>query len=158
MLPTGVAATIYDHGHVSCPKGTPPMHTSRTSDRHVNAVNEPDEILHLALPDDWSAARAAGEYRISTRGRTLDQVGFIHCSYPNQLVGVANRFYADLTELVVLHIEPELLEVPVKLEPATEGGGELFPHVYGPIPSLAVIADTWWDRGDDGLWHRPRSW
>jgi uncharacterized protein (DUF952 family) len=138
--------------------GTPPMHGGRTPAKRADAVNEPDEILHLALPSDWRAAREAGEYRISTRGCGLDQIGFIHCSYPTQLVGVANRFYADLTELVVLHIEADLLDAPVKLEPATDDGGELFPHVYGPIPTAAVAAETWWDRGDDGLWHKPRSW
>jgi uncharacterized protein (DUF952 family) len=76
-------------------------------------VNEPDEILHIALPDDWTAAREAGEYRVSTRGATLDDEGFIHCSYPRQLEGVANRFYVDVTELILLHLEPELLDAEV---------------------------------------------
>ena len=118
-------------------------------------MHEPDEILHIAIPDEWSAAKAAGEYRVSTRGKTLDDVGFIHCSYPNQVVRVANFAYADLTELVLLHIEPELLDAELRLEPPAENASELFPHVYGPIPIAAVVAETWWDRGDDGLWHRP---
>ena len=120
-------------------------------------MNEPDEILHIALPDDWAAAKPTGEYRVSTRGVTLDDEGFIHCSYPNQVEGVANRFYADIAELVLLHLEPELLDAEVRLEPAVEGGTEEFPHVYGPIPTAAVIATTWWDRGDDGIWHRPHT-
>jgi uncharacterized protein (DUF952 family) len=120
-------------------------------------VNEPDEILHIALPDDWSAARDGGEYRISTRGVSLDDEGFIHCSYPNQIETVANRFFSDLSELVLLHIEPELLDAEIRKEPAAAGDGELFPHVYGPIPTTAVIATTWWDRGDDGIWHRPHT-
>ncbi|HWL45056.1 MAG TPA: DUF952 domain-containing protein [Ilumatobacter sp.] len=118
-------------------------------------MNEPDEILHIALPDDWDAAKATGEYRVSTRGHTLDAVGFIHCSYPHQVVRVANFAYADLLELVLLHLEPELLDAEVRVEPAAENAAELFPHVYGPIPTAAVVAETWWDRGDDGLWHRP---
>ena len=80
-------------------------------------MNEPDELLHIALPDDWAAAREPGEYRISTRGRTLDEEGFVHCSYPGQLEGVANRFYADVVELVILHLEPEL---DLNLEPEPE--------------------------------------
>lgn len=118
-------------------------------------MNKPDEILHIALPDDWAAAKATGEYRVSTRGHTLDDVGFIHCSHPHQVVKVANFAYADVAELVLLHIEPELLEAELKIEPAAENAAELFPHVYGPIPVTAVIAETWWDRGDDGLWHKP---
>lgn len=118
-------------------------------------MNEPDEILHIALPDEWRDARASGEYRVSTRGRTLDEVGFIHCSYPNQVVRVANFAYSDVTELVVLHIEPELLEAEVRVEPADPAGAEHFPHVYGPISTAAVVAETWWERGDDGVWHKP---
>jgi uncharacterized protein (DUF952 family) len=120
-------------------------------------MNEPDEILHIALPDDWAAAREAGEYRISTRGVRLDSEGFVHCSYPRQLETVANRFYGDVAELVLLHVEPELLDADVRLEPAAEGTTEMYPHVYGPIPTAAVIATTWWDRGDDGVWHRPNT-
>lgn len=120
-------------------------------------MNEPDEILHIALPDDWAAARESGEYRVSTRDRSLDDVGFIHCSYLRQVEGVANRAYSDVVELVLLHIEPELLEAEIRVEPASEGTGEEFPHIYGPIPTSAVIATTWWDRGDDGIWHRPTT-
>ncbi len=120
-------------------------------------MNEPDEIIHISLPDDWAEAKASGEYRVSTRDRTLDDVGFIHCSYPHQLEGVANRFYSDRIELVLLHIEPELLDAEIKAEPASDDGDELFPHVYGPIPTTAVVATTWWDRGDDGVWHRPHT-
>ena len=121
-------------------------------------MNEPDELLHIALPDDWYAAREAGEYRISTRGRSLDDDGFVHCSYPKQLESVANRFYADVAELVILHLEPELFDAEVRVEPAAEGGTELFPHVYGPIPTSAVVATTWWDRGEDGIWRKPVTW
>ncbi len=117
----------------------------------------PDEILHMALPDDWAAARASGEYRISTRGRTLDDEGFIHCSHPHQVESVANLFYGDLVELVLLHIDPELIDAKVVEEPSGPGSTQLVPHVYGPIPTSAVIATTWWERDDDGLWHRPNT-
>ena len=120
-------------------------------------MNEPDEILHMALPEDWDAARPSGEYRISTRGMTLDEQGFIHCSYPRQIETVANAIYYDVAELVLLHIEPTLLEAEIKVEPGAAGESELFPHVYGPIPTAAVVATTWWDRGEDGVWHRPST-
>lgn len=71
-------------------------------------------ILHLAFADDWAAA---GEtYRVSTRGRIVEQVGFIHCCTTlEQLDGVARAFYADVTEpLVVLHIDPAGLDVRVE--------------------------------------------
>jgi uncharacterized protein (DUF952 family) len=90
-------------------------------------------LLHLARRADWDAARHAGDYRVSTLGRTLEQEGFIHCSADlTQLHGVHTAFYDRLTEpLVVLEIDPAGLDVRI------EGG---FPHVYGPIPLTAVTA------------------
>lgn len=110
------------------------------------------EILHLAVPDDWAAACAVGEYRVSTRGRTLDEEGFIHCSFPGQLEGVANRFYGDVDEVVILHVDTARLDAEVRVEPPADGIEELFPHVYGPIPTGAVVATTSWRRSEDGVW------
>ncbi len=108
-------------------------------------------IFHLALVTDWDAARAAGEYAVSTRGATLDDVGFVHCSTAAQWRGVRERFYADLpaADLVLLSIDPTGLDVRYE-PPAPAGAGsaasgpsdvveELFPHVYGPIPVSAVV-------------------
>lgn len=98
-----------------------------------------DPIHHVALPADWAAAQAAGEYTTSTRGRTLDEVGFIHCAHAGQVRGVIDRFYADLTgPLLLLVIDPSRLAASVVEEPAAPGLSELFPHVYGPIPIDAV--------------------
>lgn len=113
-----------------------------------------EPILHIALPGDWAAAQISGEYRVSTRGRSLEADGFIHCSYPHQLAGVAGRFYGDLTELVLLHLDPDRLDDEIRVEPAVEGGSELFPHVYGPIPVAAVVATTVWTRAG-AAWVRP---
>lgn len=119
------------------------------------ASAETSEIFHLALPDDWRSARSGDEYTISTRGVSLDDEGFIHCSYPTQIEGVANRFYSDLATLMVLRVDTRRLGVEVRVEPAIEGGSELFPHVYGPIPVAAVVATTPWHRDDDGQWRHP---
>jgi uncharacterized protein (DUF952 family) len=99
-------------------------------------------IFHVALASDWAAAQAAGEYRISTLGRTLQSEGFIHCSYAGQVEHTANAFYAAVTEpLVLLTVDPDRLDAEVIAE-NTGGGIELFPHVYGPIPASAVVAVT----------------
>jgi uncharacterized protein (DUF952 family) len=42
-------------------------------------------IFHIAMKQDWDAALAAGDYRVSTLGRTLAKVGFIHCSTASQV-------------------------------------------------------------------------
>jgi glutathione S-transferase len=100
----------------------------------------PRWLYHLALAEEWRAARPAGVYERSTRGLSLAEVGFIHASQAAQLADTWRRFYADAGEVVLLHIDPERLAaagVPVRLEPAP-GSGELFPHLYGPLPIEAV--------------------
>jgi uncharacterized protein (DUF952 family) len=103
-------------------------------------------ILHITERPLWDVAREHGEYRMSTRGRTLAQEGFIHCSTRAQLVSVAAVLYGSYEgpdELVVLVVDPARLDVPVKYE-APEPGAEKFPHVYGPIPVGAVVRVEPW--------------
>jgi uncharacterized protein (DUF952 family) len=102
----------------------------------------PAELFHIALASDWSAAQQVGEYRISTLGRTLNEVGFVHASYAGQVAGVLAALYSGITEpLLLLAIEPERLGCEVRLEEGAPGG-ELFPHIYGPIPVAAVTEVT----------------
>lgn len=126
-----------------------------TVEREYEFHAPPSTILHIALPSDWHQAQHDGEYRVSTRGVSLEQEGFIHCSYPSQLEGVANRFYADLSALLLLHVDIGLLDAELRVEPPADGIDELFPHVYGPIPLTAVVATTPWHRDNDETWRRP---
>lgn len=109
----------------------------------------PDRLYHVAIPDEWERARVAGAYTMSTRGRSLDDEGFIHCSYRHQVEQVANVFYADVPCLMLLEIDRTQLNVAVVDEHA-DGDGEAFPHVYGPIPVHAIVADEPWERTPDG--------
>nr|WP_202418220.1 DUF952 domain-containing protein [Streptomyces sp. YIM 132580] len=102
-------------------------------------------MLHLAEAALWEAARGTGTYEMSTRGRTLQEEGFIHLSLPRQLPGVARMLYgdgggtgADGHDLVVLVVDPARLTAPVRYE-AMKPGGEEFPHLYGPLPVAAVV-------------------
>jgi uncharacterized protein (DUF952 family) len=97
-------------------------------------------IYHLARAGDWEAALADGAYRVSTIGRTLDEEGFVHCACEEQVAGVRERYYRGSDDLVVLAVDVERLSADVRFEDG--GGGELFPHVYGPIPVDAVVAVT----------------
>lgn len=101
----------------------------------------PRWIYHLALADDWCAARAEGVYAVSTRHRSIEQVGFLHASYAHQIAATQQRFFADAGPLKLLVLDPEQLQargLPVRAEPAP-GSGELFPHVYGALPVDAVL-------------------
>lgn len=107
-------------------------------------------IWHVALPEDWLTATRVGIYSISTRSMTLDQVGFIHCAYPHQIAGVAQRFYDDCTELLLIQINPEQTGSTVVDEPPADGIDELFPHLYGPLPISAVTRVGVWRRSEHG--------
>jgi uncharacterized protein (DUF952 family) len=98
-----------------------------------------DLIFHLALAADWEAAVPTGAYRISTIGRSLDEVGFIHCSHAEQVAPTAAAFYLGRDDVLVLSIDPSLLDAAVHVE-----GG--FPHIYGPVPVAAVVDVTPLDR------------
>lgn len=98
-------------------------------------------VLHLAHVDEWNRTLLTGWFDRSTRGRTLAQEGFIHTSTATQLPVVAQRFYADDPEpLLLLVIDIAATEAagsPVRWDAADD---QLFPHVYGPVPKDAVVA------------------
>lgn len=98
-------------------------------------------ILHLALQSDWEAALGSGEYRTSTRGATLDQVGYIHASYPEQLTGVAEFVYAgsDAALCVLVIDERRVAAAGVRIVEEDGGDGGLYPHIYGPLRPEFVI-------------------
>jgi len=95
-------------------------------------------IFHVATLADWEAARASGSYTTSTYGVSLAEEGFLHASREDQWEGVLERYYAEVTEpLVLLVVETDLLGVPVVEEEVP--GGETFPHVYGALDPAAVV-------------------
>ncbi len=95
------------------------------------------QIFHIATQADWEAATGRGSYDTSTRGRTLEEEGFIHASSRQQVQPVFERYYADAAEpLVLLTIEVERVTSPVRDE---QVGDATYPHIYGPINTDAVV-------------------
>jgi len=103
----------------------------------------PSWLYHLALAEEWQQALNVGVYQRSTRGLTIEQVGFLHASHGDQIAATFERFYADAGPVRLLSIDPQRLGAAglmVREEPAPESG-ELFPHLYGgPLPCSAVVA------------------
>ena len=100
------------------------------------AVPLDQPLFHLALKGDWEQAQDSGTYQWSTRGMRLTEVGFIHCSWQEQVPKTFERFYADAGEIVLLEIDPTRLNSPLRADAIPTG--ELFPHLYGPLPIEAV--------------------
>lgn len=95
------------------------------------------QIFHIARVDDWTAARSAGTYTISTAGRTLAQEGFIHASRSDQVSTVWEHFYSGSRQpLVLLTIETDKLTSPWSEDPV---GEETYPHIHGPLNVSAVV-------------------
>ena len=71
-------------------------------------------IYHLALANQWAAAQATGTYTVSTLGRDLSEVGFIHCSREEQVDGVFGGVYAGMKEpVLLLTIDTDRLSSPI---------------------------------------------
>lgn len=97
-------------------------------------------IYHIAFRSDWEQARAAGEYRVSTRGHSLEEVGFIHGSADHdQARMVARLVYADCTEpLCLLVIDPDQVHAEIRMD-YVDAQQQSFPHIYGPLNTDAVV-------------------
>ena len=95
-------------------------------------------IFHLTTPEVWAEAQSAGSWTTSTRGVSLEQEGYIHCSEAHQVEGVRSRFFDDLDDLLLLEIETDLLTSPWRSEQLA-GADASDPHVYGPVDLAAGV-------------------
>lgn len=107
-------------------------------------------LYHLVPRATWEAASAddASPYAPPS----LATEGFVHCSYADQLVATAARYYAGRHDLVVLQIDPAALRCPVRDEPVRD---TRFPHVYGAIEQSAIVAVFDLPLGRDGQFTLP---
>lgn len=92
-------------------------------------------IYKILLPAEWAEFEAAGRFD----GSPFDHSsGFIHCSSREQIGETALRFFGDTPALVVVALDAQVLGEDVRWEEAPDG--DLFPHVYAPVPLSAVVA------------------
>lgn len=107
----------------------------------------PNPIVHICTQPAWQAALQAGEYRHAS----LETEGFIHCSSPQQVLQVANRYYPGAQDLLLLWIDPQQLVVELRWDPV---GDTTYPHIYGPFNLEAVASVTLFSPDDDGIFRR----
>ena len=69
-------------------------------------------IYHITTRDSLLLARQTGEYRTES----LEKDGFIHLSQIHQVLGVANAFYTDQKDLVILVVDTSRLKAELKYE------------------------------------------
>ena len=95
----------------------------------------PDELYHLATQADWDAYQSAG----TITPPSLADEGFVHCSYGHQVPGTVGRHFEGVTDLLALRLDPSLLGDALLVEEDSYGSGQTYPHIYGPIPTVAVL-------------------
>ena len=107
-------------------------------------------LYHITSLSEWDLARTIGEYK----PQGYDREGFMHCSYHHQLLTVAHRFYKGQDGLVILIIEPSTISNSL-IEENLEGGTELYPHIYCPLPINSVIKAVAFPCDADGGFQLP---
>jgi len=92
-------------------------------------------VYKILARAEWAAAEAAGCYE----GSAVDRHdGFIHFSTAAQAAETARRHFAGQDDLVVLELEADDLGEDLRWEPSR--GGDLFPHLYGPLATRQVLS------------------
>lgn len=93
----------------------------------------------------WREAEAAGAFV----GAPIDrQDGFIHFSTAAQVAETASRHFAGQDDLLLIAVDADALGDALRYEPSR--GGDLFPHLYGPLSLDAVRAVEALPLGTDG--------
>ena len=112
-------------------------------------------LYHIATAPDWAQARRDGEYRTSTRGRSLRDEGFIHASTAAQVLPVANAFYRDeQQDLILLVLDAGRIGAEIRYEPVP-AWTDPFPHIYGPLDVAAVVEAVPLERDAAGAFRWP---
>ena len=95
-------------------------------------------LVHLVEPSAWRTALSAG----ALRPPSLASAGFLHLSAPEQVHLPAQALFPGRRDLVLLVVDPRRLSDPVRWEPGRpdDPPGMRFPHLYGPLPTSAVVA------------------
>jgi uncharacterized protein (DUF952 family) len=88
-------------------------------------------IYLLSSNAEYQQALSAG---MLTRD-SLTSEGFIHATPKSQLNRLANKYYKDKEQPLILIVDKELVIPEIKWEPASGG---LYPHIYGPLNINAV--------------------
>jgi uncharacterized protein (DUF952 family) len=81
----------------------------------------------------WEAAVTAGYFN----GSPIDLAdGFIHFSTAAQARDTAAKHFAGVTDLLLVAVPAAAMRDALRWEPSR--GGDLFPHLYGPLPVAMV--------------------
>ena len=101
--------------------------------RRKSAGSKVPFLYKIMSRQEWETAQAKGTYEGSEADR---RDGFIHLSAGHQVRATAQKHFAGKTDLLLVSVAEEALRPNLKWE--ISRGGDLFPHIYGPLPLSAV--------------------
>ena len=107
-------------------------------------------IYHITDKATWLKASGSKSFK----AESLDTEGFIHCSPVDKLLEVANSFYKEHTDLLILSIDESKVKSKIIREDLYGHGFE-FPHIYGELNLDAVIKISDFKRGENGSYVLP---
>ncbi len=102
-------------------------------------------IYHIVKEKDYLSQVREDSYMPVNMG----DLGFVHCALEESVIPVANDYYSNAEDkLILLEIDPLKLKSETRYEAAVPDKGvgtqhlnssPVFPHVYGPIDNFAVV-------------------
>jgi uncharacterized protein (DUF952 family) len=102
-------------------------------------------VYKIIARETWEAAVRAGRFE----GAAIDRTdGYIHLSTALQAPETARRHFFGQPDLVLVRLDAARLGPALKWEPSR--GGDLFPHLYGPLDPALAEAVTPIDLAADG--------
>ena len=104
-------------------------------------------VVYKVLPaSDWALACEHGAFA-GSRDDLRD--GFVHLSAAHQLAGTLAKYFRDQGDLLLVAFRSGDLGSGLKFEPSR--GAELFPHLYGPLPTALALWQRALELGPDGV-------
>ncbi len=96
---------------------------------------DPNLVWKIAPRSLWEEAERQGQFD----GASIDLAdGFIHFSTAAQLRETAAKHFAGQDDLLLIAVDGPALGPDLAYEPSR--GGDLFPHLYAPLPLTSVRA------------------
>jgi uncharacterized protein (DUF952 family) len=105
-----------------------------------------DQIVYKVMSaEELSQMERHGVFR----GSPVDIAdGYIHLSCGVQLAETLDKHFSGVDGLVLAAVDLSRLGDTARWEPSR--GGQLFPHIYGPLPMEAVVSTALLERTADG--------
>ncbi len=98
-------------------------------------ANETQRVFKIATRATWEAACQEGIFPDTHDDR---RDGFIHLSALHQLAGTLAKHFKDQVNLMLIEFDADALGGDLRWERSR--GGDLYPHLYAPLPTAAASA------------------